>query len=77
MLVAYPDGQGGAAIGVVSGGYSGSLTTAESYVPQKPVSVITFIGGQDRYASIFQRACGRGSSGSPAGRARRRPGCRG
>ncbi|MFJ6165097.1 alpha/beta hydrolase family esterase [Micromonospora orduensis] len=43
-----------AAIGVVSGGYSGSLTTSESYVPENPVSVITFIGGQDRYASIFQ-----------------------
>ncbi|MBM0233647.1 hypothetical protein JNW91_18355 [Micromonospora sp. STR1_7] len=43
-----------APIGVVSGGYSGSLTTAESYVPKNPVSVITFIGGQDRYASIFQ-----------------------
>ncbi|RAO26757.1 hypothetical protein PSN13_06787 [Micromonospora saelicesensis] len=43
-----------AAIGVVSGGYSGNLTTADSYVPKSPVSVITFIGGQDRYASIFQ-----------------------
>ncbi|MCO1598765.1 polyhydroxybutyrate depolymerase [Micromonospora sp. RHAY321] len=43
-----------AAIGVVSGGYSGTLTRAEDYLPKKPVSVITFIGGQDRYASIFQ-----------------------
>ncbi|MFG3645172.1 alpha/beta hydrolase family esterase [Micromonospora sp. NPDC047762] len=43
-----------AAIGVVSGGYSGNLTTADSYVPKSPVSVITFIGGQDRYASTFQ-----------------------
>jgi poly(3-hydroxybutyrate) depolymerase len=43
-----------AAIGVVSGGYSGSRTTSDSYVPTKPVSVLTFIGGQDRYASIFQ-----------------------
>ncbi|MFI6779791.1 alpha/beta hydrolase family esterase [Micromonospora sp. NPDC050276] len=43
-----------AAIGVVSGGYSGSRTTADNYVPKSPVSVITFIGGQDRYASIFQ-----------------------
>ncbi|MGC5287154.1 alpha/beta hydrolase family esterase [Micromonospora sp. DT231] len=43
-----------AAIGVVSGGYSGKLTTAESYVPKSPVSVITFIGGQDRQASTFQ-----------------------
>ncbi|MGI5525522.1 alpha/beta hydrolase family esterase [Micromonospora sp. CA-259024] len=43
-----------AAIGVVSGGYSGKLTTAESYLPTNPVSVITFIGGQDRYAPIFQ-----------------------
>ncbi|MEU8181897.1 PHB depolymerase family esterase [Micromonospora sp. NPDC049044] len=43
-----------AAIGVVSGGYSGQLTTAADYVPKRPVSVITFIGGQDRYASTFQ-----------------------
>ncbi|MEU7608679.1 polyhydroxybutyrate depolymerase [Micromonospora sp. NPDC049204] len=43
-----------AAIGAVSGGYSGKLTTAETYVPKSPVSVITFIGGQDRYASTFQ-----------------------
>ncbi|MEV4494797.1 PHB depolymerase family esterase [Micromonospora arborensis] len=43
-----------AAIGVVSGGYSGKLTTADSYVPKSPVSVITFIGGQDQHASTFQ-----------------------
>ncbi|WP_307812709.1 alpha/beta hydrolase family esterase [Micromonospora coerulea] len=43
-----------AAIGVVSGGYSGPLTASEDYVPKRPVSVITVIGGQDRYAGIFQ-----------------------
>ncbi|MCX5069289.1 polyhydroxybutyrate depolymerase [Micromonospora lupini] len=43
-----------AAIGVVSGGFSGSLTTNESYVPKSPVSVITFIGGQDEAAPRFQ-----------------------
>ncbi|MEV4820350.1 polyhydroxybutyrate depolymerase [Micromonospora sp. NPDC049274] len=43
-----------AAIGVVSGGYSGALTTDESYVPKSPVSVITFIGAQDEYAPKFQ-----------------------
>ncbi|MET8836425.1 PHB depolymerase family esterase [Micromonospora sp. NPDC004540] len=42
-----------AAIGVVSGGYSGPLTEPDSYVPKRPVSVITFVGGQDRYAGIF------------------------
>lgn len=43
-----------AAIGVVSGGYSGPRTERDDYVPKRPVSVITFIGGQDRYAGIFQ-----------------------
>ncbi|MEV1145003.1 PHB depolymerase family esterase [Micromonospora sp. NPDC049799] len=42
-----------AAIGVVSGGYSGPLTAPEDYVPDSPVSVITFIGGQDIYAETF------------------------
>ncbi|WP_446218388.1 alpha/beta hydrolase family esterase [Micromonospora sp. IBHARD004] len=42
-----------AAIGVVSGGYSGPRAAAEDYVPKRPVSVITFIGGQDIYADIF------------------------
>ncbi|WP_233562856.1 alpha/beta hydrolase family esterase [Micromonospora musae] len=43
-----------AAIGVVSGGYSGQLTESEEFVPKQPVSVITFIGGQDRYFDIFR-----------------------
>ncbi|RLP95226.1 PHB depolymerase family esterase [Micromonospora sp. CV4] len=43
-----------AAIGVVSGGYSGPLTTPENYVPKSPVSVITFIGSQDRNDSVFE-----------------------
>ncbi|SCL54718.1 polyhydroxybutyrate depolymerase [Micromonospora citrea] len=42
-----------AAIGVVSGGYSGPRTVPDDYVPEQPVSVITFIGGQDRYAEVF------------------------
>ncbi|MFG3697407.1 alpha/beta hydrolase family esterase [Micromonospora sp. NPDC047620] len=42
-----------AAIGVVSGGYIGHRTTPEDYMPEHPVSVITFIGGQDRYADAF------------------------
>ena len=42
-----------AAIGPVSGGYIGPLTEAETFVPKQPVSVITFIGGQDRYAAEF------------------------
>ncbi|MCM0675894.1 polyhydroxybutyrate depolymerase [Micromonospora phytophila] len=63
-----------AAIGVVSGGYSGPRTTPEDYVPKRPVSVITFIGGQDRYAEVFaegmrtwQRRLGcRATPGAPA-----------
>ncbi|RKN43594.1 polyhydroxybutyrate depolymerase [Micromonospora endolithica] len=42
-----------AAVGVVSGGYSGPRTAPEDYVPDSPVSVITFIGGQDQYAGAF------------------------
>jgi len=43
-----------AAIGVVSGGFIGALPAAETYVPKSPVSVITFIGDQDRYAGQFE-----------------------
>ncbi|WP_405094383.1 alpha/beta hydrolase family esterase [Micromonospora sp. NBC_01412] len=43
-----------AAIGVVSGGYIGSRAEAADYVPKQPVSVITFIGGQDQYADAFR-----------------------
>ncbi|MGN9774263.1 alpha/beta hydrolase family esterase [Micromonospora sp. H33] len=43
-----------AAIGVVSGGYIGPRTEAEDYVPKRPVSVITFVGGQDVYAGDFE-----------------------
>ncbi|MEU4679448.1 PHB depolymerase family esterase [Micromonospora sp. NPDC023737] len=43
-----------AAIGVVSGGYIGAPTEQDDYVPKQPVSVITFIGGQDRYADAFR-----------------------
>ena len=42
-----------AAIGAVSGGFIGSLPAGASYVPKSPVSVITFIGDQDRYADEF------------------------
>lgn len=44
-----------AAIGVVSGGYLGPRTEAEDYVPKRPVSVITFVGGQDVYAGDFEK----------------------
>ncbi|MFK3979863.1 alpha/beta hydrolase family esterase [Micromonospora sp. NPDC050397] len=43
-----------AAIGVASGGFIGPPAAAADYVPKSPVSVITFIGGQDRYAEQFQ-----------------------
>ncbi|WP_175649222.1 alpha/beta hydrolase family esterase [Micromonospora avicenniae] len=43
-----------AAIGVVSGGYIGPSAQQDDYVPKQPVSVITFIGGQDRYFDAFR-----------------------
>ncbi|MFD0788211.1 alpha/beta hydrolase family esterase, partial [Micromonospora azadirachtae] len=43
-----------AAIGVVSGGYIGPSAEQDDYVPKQPVSVITFIGGQDRYFDAFR-----------------------
>ena len=43
-----------ASIGVVSGGFIGERAAAADYVPKQPVSVITFIGGQDRYAEQFR-----------------------
>lgn len=43
-----------AAIGVVSGGFIGERTTTDDYAPQRPVSVITFIGERDRYALQFR-----------------------
>ncbi|WP_326558303.1 alpha/beta hydrolase family esterase [Micromonospora sp. NBC_01796] len=43
-----------AAIGAVSGGYIGASAAKTDYVPRSPVSVITFIGGQDRYAERFR-----------------------
>lgn len=42
-----------AAIAPVSGGFIGSKTTSDGYRPQLPVSVITFIGGNDRYYTQF------------------------
>ncbi|MFI6942672.1 alpha/beta hydrolase family esterase [Streptomyces sp. NPDC050418] len=42
-----------AAIAPVSGGYSGSPTTKDSYMPKSPVSVITFIGGEDKWYPAF------------------------
>jgi polyhydroxybutyrate depolymerase len=42
-----------AAIGAVSGGYSGPLTTPATFVPKRPVSVITFIGTSDRFYPTF------------------------
>jgi polyhydroxybutyrate depolymerase len=42
-----------AAIGVVSGGFIGNKPASATYAPTRPVSVITFIGDQDRYAGQF------------------------
>jgi poly(3-hydroxybutyrate) depolymerase len=43
-----------AAIGVVSGGFSGGPAAKPEYVPKKPVSVLTVIGGRDQHADTFQ-----------------------
>ncbi|WP_260860349.1 alpha/beta hydrolase family esterase [Streptomyces cupreus] len=42
-----------AAIAPVSGGYIGSAMEDKTYVPESPVSVITFIGELDRYYGEF------------------------
>ncbi|MBC9718273.1 polyhydroxybutyrate depolymerase [Streptomyces sp. TRM66268-LWL] len=42
-----------AAIAPVSGGYSGRITDPDTYVPKSPVSVITFIGGDDKWYPVF------------------------
>ncbi|WP_345041136.1 alpha/beta hydrolase family esterase [Streptomyces sannanensis] len=42
-----------AAIAPVSGGYIGSATQSPDYVPRTPVSVMTFIGGQDQNYGAF------------------------
>lgn len=42
-----------AAIAPVSGGFIGTKTSDASYAPKSPVSVLTFIGGRDRYADRF------------------------
>lgn len=43
-----------AAIGAVSGGFIGARAAEADYAPTSPVSVITFIGSQDRYAAQFE-----------------------
>jgi polyhydroxybutyrate depolymerase len=43
-----------AAIGVVSGGYGGPRAEAANYLPTSPVSVVTIIGMDDRFFSIFE-----------------------
>jgi polyhydroxybutyrate depolymerase len=43
-----------AAIGVVSGGYSGPRTEPTTFVPTSPVSVVTIVGRQDRFFPTFQ-----------------------
>lgn len=42
-----------AAIAPVSGGFIGSKQASDTYRPGRPVSVITFIGGRDRFYSRF------------------------
>src|SRR5688572_6199913 len=43
-----------AAIGAVSGGLGGPRAAAADFVPKKPVSVLTIVGGLDRYYDTFQ-----------------------
>ena len=43
-----------AAIGAVSGGLGGPRAEAAGFVPKKPVSVLTIVGGQDTYYGAFQ-----------------------
>lgn len=43
-----------AAIAPVSGGFSGGKATQADFRPTQPVSVITFVGGQDRYSTAFE-----------------------
>lgn len=43
-----------AAIGAVSGGFGGPLVESSSFMPKKPVSVLTIIGGLDQYYETFQ-----------------------
>jgi polyhydroxybutyrate depolymerase len=43
-----------AAIGVVSGGFIGPRAADPGYAPKRPVSVVTIIGADDRYAGQFQ-----------------------
>jgi polyhydroxybutyrate depolymerase len=43
-----------AAIGAVSGGFGGARAEAPGYRPAQPVSVLTIIGGRDRYYDTFQ-----------------------
>ncbi len=43
-----------AAIGAVSGGLGGPRVEAADFVPKKPVSVLTIIGGQDAHYDTFQ-----------------------
>ncbi|WP_155370230.1 alpha/beta hydrolase family esterase [Catellatospora vulcania] len=43
-----------AAIAPVSGGFSGGKATQADFRPSRPVSVITFVGGKDRFATAFE-----------------------
>ncbi|GAA2373029.1 esterase [Catellatospora methionotrophica] len=43
-----------AAIAPVSGGFSGGKASQADFRPTQPVSVITFVGGKDRYATAFE-----------------------
>lgn len=44
-----------AAIGVVSGGFIGAAADRTDYSPTRPVSVVTIIGGRDRFFDRFQQ----------------------
>ncbi|CAM5532463.1 hydrolase [Streptomyces spiroverticillatus] len=41
-----------AAVAPVSGAFSGSATNDAAYIPTSPVSVMTFVGGQDRVKQV-------------------------
>ncbi|MEU4424506.1 PHB depolymerase family esterase [Actinoplanes sp. NPDC024001] len=43
-----------AAIGVVSGGLGGPRVESPDFVPTKPVSVVSIIGGADQYYDVFE-----------------------
>ncbi|MFI1937920.1 alpha/beta hydrolase family esterase [Streptomyces purpureus] len=69
-----------AAIAPVSGGYIGTAAQKTTYMPKKPVSVVTFVGGLDKYYRDFEQGikawterldCKAGSPGKIEGKSTR------